>query len=60
MVRVALDPRATCAGHPDAIVLDAGVQLAAVLVLEDEGFKGVAEGGSQRESRLAWPRCPRA
>ena len=32
--------------HPDAIVFDSAVQLAAVLVREDEGFKGSAEGGA--------------
>jgi hypothetical protein len=30
--------------HPHAIVLDGGVQLSAVLVPEDEGFEGGAEG----------------
>jgi hypothetical protein len=34
------------ARHSHAIVLDGRVQLAAVLVLEDEGFERGAEGGS--------------
>jgi hypothetical protein len=32
--------------HPHVIVLDSGVQLAAVLVLKAEGFKGRTEAGA--------------
>jgi hypothetical protein len=39
------DHRPARARHPHAIVLDGGVQFAAVFVLEDEGFEGGAEGG---------------
>src|SRR5438552_7450870 len=38
------DHRAARARHPDAIALDAGIQLATVFVLADEGFEGGAEG----------------
>src|SRR4029434_2429601 len=63
--------RAAGARHPDPIDLDCAVQRAVVFMLEDEGFERDAEGGghrqplrtagvSQRESRLAWLRRPRA
>jgi hypothetical protein len=71
MVGGLVDDGAARTCHPDSIVLDATLERAAVLMLEDEGFERDAEGGghrqplrtpgvSQRESRLAWPRCPRA
>jgi len=41
------------ARHSHAIVLDGRVQLAAVLVLEDEGFERVAEGGGHAYS-ITW------
>jgi len=45
--------RAARARHPDAIGLDARVQLAAVLVLEDEGLEGGAEVGGRQCMILA-------
>ena len=37
------DHRATRAGHPDSIVLEPGIQLAAVFMLADEGLEGGAK-----------------
>ena len=37
------DPRPARARHPDAITLDGGVQVAAVLVLVEEGEESVEE-----------------
>src|SRR4029450_4052369 len=39
--------------HPHVIVLDSGVQLAAVLVLKAEGFKGRTEAGAGGHS-MTW------
>ena len=45
-LQYSIDHRPARARHPDAIGLDGVVQLAAVLVLEDEGFEGVTERGA--------------
>ena len=53
------DHRTARARHPDTMILDAGVQFAAVLVLEDEGLESGAEVGghlvvvSRRQGHLA-------
>src|SRR5262245_18089429 len=50
MVCGLVDYRPAGTRHPDAVALDAAVQLAAVLVLKDEGFKGRADGGARGHS----------
>jgi hypothetical protein len=45
-IRVPINHRPTRTRHPDPISLNAGVQLAAVLVLEDEGFERGTEAGA--------------
>ena len=44
MVRVPIDRRPARTRHPDEVALDAAVEIAAVLVLLEEGLERVEEG----------------
>jgi hypothetical protein len=52
-VSVPVDDSAASAGHPHPVAIDAAVEVAAVLVLEDESFESVADVSSRGHS-ITW------
>jgi hypothetical protein len=42
-IRVPVDHRPACTGHPDAVALDAAIEIAAILVRLEEGLERVEE-----------------